>query len=80
MNALVYVDYWQFEIIMQEDLLGDEIFSIMSGREKYPILMIIWESWSSDQQVLDYYMVIWAQSPTSLKMDLHQDYKRRFDI
>ena len=63
MNALVYVDYWQFEIIMQEDLLGDQIFSIMSGREKYPILMIIWESWSSDQQVLDY-MVIWVGSIT----------------
>ena len=63
MNALVYVDCWQFEIIMQEDSLGDEIFSIMSGREKYPILMIIWESWSSDQQVLDY-MVIWVGSIT----------------
>ena len=65
MNALVYayVDCRQFEIIMQEDSLGDEIFSIMSGREKYPILMIIWESWSSDQQVLDY-MVIWVGSIT----------------
>ena len=79
MNALVYADCRQFEIIMQEDSLGDEIFSMMSGREKYPVLMIIWESWSSNQQVLDY-MIIWAQSPTSLKMDLHQDYKRRFYI